>query len=244
MQNTTSKLTTVTLVLAAMLGACDDDPVDLGHDGPVGQLGSSLTDYAGTWEGYVEAYEWRDGTDAVRLSLDAAGDGTLEVGDSAPLPPPDADHGYPPTNEEVGPLSGAPQGLFPGFSYPIEGAVLEGHRIRLSLWSREIFRDWCELLPPVLDTNHTEEVLYRCLPNVGFSGGEDGCFLGPDETPIDCAKLACVDTCFCDETSCRVAEGSGETDVELDAALASGGEELVGTLLLDDRITVRMTRSD
>ena len=78
------------LPLALVPAACSDgNPVDLGH------REAQLSDYAATWDGYAEAYTFREGSsDRVRITLDATGVGTLEVGD-APLDPV-------PTDPEVG----------------------------------------------------------------------------------------------------------------------------------------------
>ena len=60
-------------------------------------VGSQLSDYAATWDGYAEATTFSDGSDHVRLTIDASGQGSLVVGDSAPLPAPtDPTVGYPP----------------------------------------------------------------------------------------------------------------------------------------------------
>src|SRR4051812_1872769 len=64
--------------------ACSNDSgsVDVGRN-----VGSQLADYAASWDGYAEAYVFDDGSDHVRIPLDAAGQGTLVVGDQAPPPP-------------------------------------------------------------------------------------------------------------------------------------------------------------
>ena len=49
-------------------------------------VGSQLSDYAATWDGYAEAYNFMpDGSDRVRLTIAANGQGTLEVGNAALL---------------------------------------------------------------------------------------------------------------------------------------------------------------
>lgn len=119
-------------------------PVDIGD----GKIGEKLEDYAAHWEGYAEAYDFADGSDKVRLTLDAAGNGRLEIGDSAPLPKAtEPDVGYPaaysgePTLEQF-------STLFPGFAYTISTATVESARIRFSLNPWQIERDWCALQTP------------------------------------------------------------------------------------------------
>ena len=70
------------LPLAFAPAACSDgNPVDLGH------REAQLADYAASWNGYAEAYTFPEGSsDRVRITLDATGVGTIEVGD-APLDP-------------------------------------------------------------------------------------------------------------------------------------------------------------
>jgi hypothetical protein len=116
-------------------------PVDIGDS----WTGQKLEDYAAHWEGYAEAHDFADGSDKVKLTLDASGNGTLEIGDSAPLPVA--------TNPNVGyPASFGGRldfeqfsTLFPGFAYTIGTATVESARIRFSLNPWQIERDWCAL---------------------------------------------------------------------------------------------------
>jgi hypothetical protein len=237
----------ITGSLIALLGAStgcgsDGDKVDLGDD-KVAKTGEKLSDYAGDWKGYAEAFHFDDGTDAVAIKLDRQGNGVIEVGEADPLPPPTADEIYPPM---AGTSKGHPdpfevelviQHLISGYSYPISGAKVESKRIQFQSSTAEVLRDWCELQTPVLDEANTEEEQFMCSPNLSTGFGPDGCSLG--DMTVPCAKLACKNVCACTKSSC---EPSGGDDVEFDAALESDGEELVGTLHADDRITVRLMR--
>lgn len=49
-----------------------------------------MSDYAGVWDGYAEAFTRNDGTDRIRITLDSQGMGTLNDGD-----PSDADTAKP-----------------------------------------------------------------------------------------------------------------------------------------------------
>jgi hypothetical protein len=221
------------VALGASVGCGSDGgnaKVDLGND-KVAKTGEKLSDYAGDWHGYAEAFNFNDGTDTIKIKLDAHGKGVIEVGEANPLPPPEADEYYPPLDDNNGAPSDpfvverVTQQLVSGFSYPISGAKVESKRIRFESSTGEVLREWCELQTPVL-----------CAPN-GFSTGPDGCSLG--DMPVPCAKLACMRVCACSKTSC---ESSTGTSVQFDAALESDGEELVGTLAVGDRITVRLSR--
>jgi hypothetical protein len=65
------------LSVMCVFGCNSAKPVDVG-DTEV--LGEQLSDYAGSWEGYIEAATWSDGSDAVRIKLDAQGGGVFEIG--------------------------------------------------------------------------------------------------------------------------------------------------------------------
>ena len=245
-----------TLVLCVGLVGCGDDKqLNIGE---VGVLGASLTDYAGTWEGYAEAYEFIDGSDDVRVLLNDDGVGVVEVGNTAPLPDPVATDGYPPSgsfetgDDGVAFFEGRFTGaLVPGFSYPIEAAIIEDSRIRFEASTRDLYTDWCTLLAPIhdeLNSNHNGNgEVFSCLPNGGFGSktenNEEVCYLVTDtgEEPIACGLLGCVGVCECDAAGCFASDYG--PDVRFDGALQGGGDELEGTLLLgSERITVRLDR--
>ncbi|HEX6764717.1 MAG TPA: hypothetical protein VF103_04550 [Polyangiaceae bacterium] len=125
------------------LGLCacsGGDHVDIGDD-KIEKTGEKLSDYTASWEGYAEAYAFDAGSDAIRLVLDENGEGTLEVGGAAPLPPPDPDIGYPPASSG-GPFEPpVPEGgLTSGFSYTVLGAVVENRRLRIGLNPQELYK--------------------------------------------------------------------------------------------------------
>ena len=230
------------------IGCAKTEKLDVG-DGQekVAATGASLEDYAGKWDGYAEAYMFSDGSDRIRLKLDAQGAGTLEVGDSPALPEPDPDKGYPPSdgsNVEGKPFLPTPQDAYPGFGYPVSGAKVESKRIRIGTSTQEVYREWCEMQEPHLDVG-AFPTRYSCANGLSSSGDPATCMTtAPDGTsvPIDCGKGAnCSTVCQCTETKCGITEG---IDTNLDAALGGdSGDELTGTLVLGgQRIVVRMTR--
>jgi hypothetical protein len=211
--------------LTSMAG-CADKAVDIGDDTEPAVLGASLSDYEGTWVGYVELGEWDDGTQTVRLVLDENGNGVIEFGEADPLPAPDPEAGFPP-NLPVHPMAGVelPTGVVSGFSYPIEGALVESKRIRLGSSHRELFRAWCELLEPVANPNILDTG-YACLSSWALSDGTTCTLEGTGET-VDCGFSGCLDACQCDEVSCEVS-GIHE-DIRMDAQLEAEGAELEGS---------------
>ena len=231
--------------------ACSSDPVDIGD---TGKTGDELSDYAASWEGYAEAYEFDSASDALRIVLDENGNGTFEVGDAPALPPPsDPEVGYPPagTSSQTNPQPA--DGLFSGFAYTVLGATVEERRLRFSVYPYEIYREWCELQTPVLDeANSTpERSFYECVPNTQQTYRAGQCtFVNPDtgeDEPIDCGKLGLCSTggaCYCTANDCSIPDVSEYRGaiVEVDAALEEDGDELEGTLTVDGNVTIRLTR--
>lgn len=246
-------------VVLSVLGvcACGNEPVDIGDDA----VGTELSDYAARWDGYAEAYTFDSDSDALRIRLDENGKGVLQVGTAAPLPPPtDPTVGYPPAyaGKPVGEFPKEPPGgLYSGFSYTVEEAVVENSRLRLSVNPDEVLKAWCELQTPVLDDSNStpEQEYYLCIPNATIGeDAEGGCWIETPESgvePIDCRRRGLCDyggLCYCTADGCSLkpVPESGYS-VNLDATLESNGDVLEGTLLLtyrhNERVTVRMTRN-
>ena len=206
--------------LALMLiaaGCAGSHKVDIGegHE-PTAVSGESLSDYAGVWDGYAEAFTWNDGTDHVRITLDSQGMGTLEIGEADPLPPPDPEHGYPPGDNNPNAklaIANIPL-IISGFGYPVHGARVESKRIRFTTATRTLYKDWCEMQTSYLDVG-AWPTHYACVTGLGWSGPEDApmctAYNGRDSSnpdnaePVDCGQAStCIAFCECTETSCSV----------------------------------------
>ena len=238
----------VLLTALSSLWACSSsgDAVDIGDS----KTGQKLEDYAAVWEGYAEAYTFADGSDRVRLTLDAEGNGSLEIGDSPALPvATDPDVGYP-ASLDNDPFQLAK--LFPGALYPIETATVAAARVQLSINPWQIESDWCALQTSFAVVRGGATV-YQCLPGDGAGrfGGSCTYFDGEDELPVDCAKRAlCTQPnfngCACDATSCSVYQPPTAALTQIDAALEDTGDSLVGTLKFGEGVgpstTVRLKR--
>jgi hypothetical protein len=232
-------------LFAATAAACSSSPeVSIGDP-----VGGALADYAASWDGYAEAYQFEDGSDRVRLRIDSAGTGTLEVGDSPHFPPAtDPNVGYPPgTTSQQGFPSVAQMTLYAGFGYPLHDTRVDNSRIRLGADPADLYSGWCALQQPVSDERNG---VYNCLPNWGYSYGIDGCWQ-PDPTTkeavtVDCGKLmlcGILRVCRCTASGCTIPSAAGNAPVQVDAALTADGTQLTGTLILgDQRITIRMSR--
>ena len=245
------------LTAASAFWACSSEssPVDIGDS----RTGEKLEDYAAVWEGYAEAHDFADGSDHVKVTLDAAGNGTFEVGNSAPLPPM--------TDREALPYSeqlNATIDPAPGGSYPIRVATVESARIRFSINPREIDRDWCALQTSYPYAFPNGVTLYSCIP-MGSNCVQDSdttCRFqdGPAAgTSVHyrkiqlCTNFRAANVCSCDAQGCSVFEDAEprydylcptpagcstiEPDgqvyvpyIKLDAALVDAGSSLVGTI--------------
>ena len=236
----------------APLACSDGGAVNIGNTTTVG---SQLSDYAATWDGYAEAFSFSDGSDHVHLTIDANGQGSLEVGNSAALPAPtDPSVGYPPGagNEfQTGSLTPP----FPGFPYPLHATGVEADRIQLGVDLNDAYSGWCAIEPPVLLTTNPSGGYggYGCAPSftkIDHQPAEATCTLySPDGTneKVDCGWLTLCwfgPVCTCTATACSAVltpDGTpvGQYAVQIDGALNSSGNTLTGTLLLPGgRVTV------
>lgn len=221
---------------------CSGGKVDIG-DKTNTALGQKLSDYAGTWDGYAEAYQFdTSGSDRIRIQLNASGEGTVTVGDAASPPPPtDPDVGYPPGAG----TTYVYDRLLSGFEYPVHGPRLDASRIRLDVAPSDLMAQWCALQTPILDEINTQEPMYNCVPNWNEMWSDTGCYQQNPDTnewvPLDCGKAAACDqrVCNCSADGC-VATGPV---YPIDAALESNGDELVGTFVTgSERVTIRLAR--
>jgi hypothetical protein len=235
--NALSWIATALALVGAALG-CGTKTVDIGDDRDPALIGSSLSDYQGIWIGHVELAAWNDGTDAVRLQLDAQGNGVLEVGLGPELEPPVAQDAYPRYFDYMATYSYL-IGPITGFSYPIAGAVVESKRIRWATSTAELYREYCDLQTP---TFVNEASGYNCTGYSTYSGGGPTCTVSTGEV-TDCDWLMCMSACTCDETSCHAWMLDEPHDIRMDAQLESDGEELVGSFQIPDEDTYYESRS-
>jgi hypothetical protein len=247
---------TIYVGLVAVLASCSSgtgQPVDLGDDA-VDSSGQTLASYEGNWDGYIEAFEFSSGSDRLRISLDASGQGSVEFGEAAPLAPfSNPTVGYPESDPFDTP-GFVPNYTGPreGFSYPVHDAAVSDGRIELVVWGSDIVEDFCAAQTEIYQTFSIPS-RNTCSPT-GDSYGEsdEGCMDVAVESStsgmqFDCGLVkTCLAGCACDETSCTSLRHQG-TELALDGSLAMNGTQLVGTLVLHgvagvDRVTVRLTK--
>jgi hypothetical protein len=240
---------TALAAFTSMAAACSGGgTVDIGRT-----AGAKLSDYAASWDGYAEAYAFDStGSDRVRLTLDENGQGTVRFGDADLLAPPtDPNAGYPPGYDPAIVDVNNPSPSLPavGFAYPVVNTSVESSRIRLDADTRELFRGWCAIQPPVANDGFSTG--YGCVANLGFGGDAGGCYQvasdGTTHVAIDCDKLGlCMNQtlCSCTASACSLAPLAADYGIQLDGALEMASGDLVGTLVLHGtRVTVRLQRN-
>ncbi len=171
-----TRLLSQALVLCAAgpLVACSGDKANIGN---TNAIGSQLSDYAATWDGYAEAYTFApDNSDHVRLTIAANGQGTLEVGNQPlVLPATDPNLGYPPSNEN--PKDTVTPPIWEGVQYPIYGAQVQADRIQVGIKPNDYYASWCALQTPFA---------YVIETTIGtFDGGPPGKVYTETLVPVD-----------------------------------------------------------
>ncbi len=261
---------TIAVSLFALLGlvaGCSgsDDKIDIG-DRNVTEVGAKLTDYAGTWDGYAEAYEFKSGSDRVRITLDGAGNGTVEFGDVPPLVMSNnPEIGFPPVDwdTELVSISGLQMGegavpLKEGFNYTVADSSLTERRFRFGVAMGEIIAPWCALQTSY-EAHNWSPTTYLCAPSPSpyppsctVSELQGGTVVSE---PADCdwAARCYFQHCTCTASGCAANPELGTAS--FDATLENGGADLVGTLSIPapvrgsqstttkTRLTVRLTRT-
>jgi hypothetical protein len=261
MKNIHKRAVTVLVLGAGGLVGCSGTGgnVNIGDTSPVG---AKLSDYAASWDGYAQAYGfWPNGSDRVRLTIDAQGHGNLRVGSGDLLAAPTDPDEFTPAN-----IAALPQwsDLVEGGLYPTHAAEVQAGRIQFGINPWDLEAAWCALQTPyplpsggvaIADGGQVQEHYdYSCLPSfASATSGPDCSYTDADKQthPVSCAKLwLCQETfaCACTATGCAgrdlsYATAANQYPDEFDAALDASGRTLTATLNLDgNRITVVMQR--
>ncbi len=246
-------LSTLVLLNSALAACSSNRPVDLGEKNP--KLSKSdLAAYAASWDGYVEAYQFEDGSDRVRVVLDNQGHGSIRVGNRDLIgPPTDPTANYPAQATDE---TSYAQSFWSGFNYTASNARVENERIRFESSSYELFSAYCALQTPYPSPLDAGVPLSNCLPyNFLFvlNRVDDTCTIpanttntgwtrGDPTVDVNCEQLAmCGGVCTCTEAGCEI---ETPTNLSVDAALDDTETKLEGTLLLDNqRISIRLKRN-
>jgi hypothetical protein len=241
-------LSSVAAISIACSGA-PHDTVDIGNR-DVAVLGEKLSDFAGSWEGYAEAYDFEPSSDRIHLTLDAEGNGSVRFGDSA-LPPLPSDPMtvYPPDTGFYQAGRSISQYLIqsqPGFEYPVHSLTLTERRLRFETQPADMIDPWCALEPSVLVSDTPS---YGCYGGVTFDP-ESQMYTDPaTNTSFAVDALHdpvnyCRRVCTCTASGC-VGLPIGAS--RFDGALEADGNEFAATLVFpgagpDYRVIARLTR--
>lgn len=176
-----------------------------------GSSGGGAPGSATVFKGYVEAFMFASGSDAVTMNLAFASDGTVTgtvlFGDGPPLPPPmDPSKSYPPNLPPTGNFS--PE----GFRYTVLQGKYAAPRVTLEVDIDEVYKKWCEIQTsyPYYNGGPDGGLLgYECLPNGGYSGNGSNCQVNAPNGPpiiVDCVnvQLCSMESspCTCTPTGC------------------------------------------
>jgi len=218
MTKTSTRLAALLFLGGISLACSSSGPVSIGN---TQAIGAKLSDYAASWDGYAEAYAFMpSGSDRVRLTIDANGQGTLRFGDGVLFPPPsDPNVGYPPPNVVVDAGQNFDQYVVytpsEGFIYPIYAAQVQTNRIQMGANINDLYDGWCAIQTPFLwytvqttqqeggvadgggDGGGLGVSLYACLPYFPISdclvaGVSRCCLIEPNgiNDPVDCQIIS------------------------------------------------------
>ncbi|WP_437585930.1 hypothetical protein [Sorangium sp. So ce1000] len=216
-----------------------DLPIGNGEPSSGGEDSSAAALLIAHWEGYVENFKFRSGSDVIQIDIDtvegASIQGKVRFGTGASVPPAvDPDVGYPTTIE---PEASYDIDLpYEGFDFTMLGAELTDRRLRFSIDPRELWKGWCELQTSYLRNPGSNT--YSCMPNEAWEAGSDGCHLGGQ--PVDCGCLALCERAVCDcrESGCTIdARDAVDFDFAVDQQRADGSIVFGRTIY-----NVRLTR--
>ena len=171
---------------AAAASGCSQGSAVIGDQATETKTG--LAAYAATWDGYIEAYTFLDGSDRVRVTVTEDGTGTIRFGDHDLWPPAsDPNAVYPPDFEDGAALSSCPPVAvaWDGFVYPLKNLRVEQERLRASAASEAIFGSWCSIQQPI----SVGSGAYACIDtNSWIAGYGPGCVgTDPDAGTSGCA---------------------------------------------------------
>jgi hypothetical protein len=229
-----------------------DDATVPAEAGPpeAGPSGASIADAAalpvaslyGTWVGYIESYQFPDGSDAVTMTISPAPDGSLDAtvlfGAAPALPPP--------TNPDIGPIpglvgypyfdAGTPLGEGEAVSMTGQPVSYDAGALSVGLTVEARNAQWCAIQTRIYGWQEDGGgPPYGCLPN--WPGVEDlqrGCTQSDPSTdasvPVDCEKFGLcfgqgttgTNICECSASECHIAATYLQPNITLDLHLSAG----------------------
>jgi hypothetical protein len=254
-----------------LLLACNSETLEVGsNDGgskaasPEGSTGSTpvatvngvdASALIGTWNGYVESFQFQSGTDLLVMQFQSQDGGVLAgtvTFGSGPPPPPatDGNVGYPPGISQFALATSVSP--WEGFVYTAIDLMYDGTRLQLGVAEGELWNHWCPLLTVYGQGPDGGGPPYGCLPNWGFTDDPlpdaSDCSqpdpLTGQNVPVDCGKL---DLCAVGASVCTCSASGCIADLTtpgptLDMQL--GSNRLDGSIVLSGVVhNVHFTRS-
>ncbi|WP_437595364.1 hypothetical protein [Sorangium sp. So ce590] len=239
--NRSTRVALALLFTAASLGntGCQsqDLPIGSGEPNPDSSAAALLIAH---WDGYVENFKFRSGSDVIQIDIDtvegASIQGKVRFGTGAAIPPAvDPDVGYP-TSIEPGNYYDTDL-PYEGFDFTMLDAQLTDRRLRFAIDPRELWTGWCELQTSYLMQPDSDA--YLCMPNGGWGTGAAGCT--QDGQPTDCGYIALcrIGVCDCDASGCTIdVRNTVAFDFVVDQQRADGSIVFGSTMY-----NVRLTRN-
>ncbi len=228
---------------AAQTEAAPAGPSDASSlDAAVLDASLPVTSLYGTWVGYIESYQFPDGSDSAHMTIAPAPGGglaaTVLLGDAPALPPP--------TNPDIGPVpgligypyydAGTPLGTGEAVSMTAQSISYDGDTLSLGLTLEEPSAQWCAIQTRIYGWQADGGgPPYGCLPNSPHVDDlQNGCSQTDPSTdasvPVDCEKIGlCLgagvtgtNICECSATECHVATSELQQDIMIDLQLSAG----------------------
>src|SRR5580704_5011175 len=215
------------------------------------------------YAGYIESFQFPDGSDSVTFNLSFNADGTVTgtvfLGNGPPLAPPmDPNVGYPPDVQMTGSFPDSFTAPPTDFAFTILNGSYMAPRLQLQANTSELWKGWCELQTKIYPwynatagTGCGPFVQYACLPNGVTMGGGVGsmCSVTPCDAmqpiQVDCLKLQLCSlsgVCTCTATSCTVpAVTMGNIVFDTQVAAGSINGSVTG-LMGNQVLNVHLTR--
>jgi hypothetical protein len=196
--------------------------------------------FKGDWEGYLENFQFRSGSDALSLSLSVSEAGVpsaqVVLGAGTPPPAPRATDAFWPPVASDGELTALLTPALEGVTYTAENLRWEQQRLRFTINPFEPWQRFCELQPifPVAGG-------YQCLPERVSGDANGGCRLADSGEEVDCRRASLCDAgpgavCACTAAECHA---DSIRTIAFDLALRQGagdGTTSIGNTLVNVRL--------
>lgn len=204
--------------------------------------GNVAAEHLGRWRGQLggDAASGFPGS-AVELRIDAAGTGTLTIGDASGAPfaaEGGVDSGYLCGAATSGVVCGSTSGFVGGFAYPIEAARSRDAVLSFTVVAADPWGPWCARQEPVRweDSRQACGFAFGVRPPAELRYSALGCSrVTPegDAEPIDCALMYALEFCACARDAC-FASFARIIDVGLEQT--PDGTSLSGSLWYENEI--------